>query len=76
MAKMDKDATKVAVVFFDPMVERANVRLVEETQDLFLERAAPFAGNDLDQVYFTVNRLLDDIVERGVNLLAAVVNVV
>lgn len=76
MTEMDKDATKVAIVFLDPVVQRADVGLVEETQNLFLERAAPFARNDLDQVYFAINRLVDNVVERGVDLLPAVVNIV
>jgi hypothetical protein len=73
--KVDKDPSKVAIVLLDPVVQLANVGLVEEPQNLFLERATPFAGDDLDEIDFPVDCLLQDTTEFSVDLVAAIVNV-
>jgi hypothetical protein len=41
VAKVDKDAPKVAVVFFKPVVERPNVRLIEKAQHSLLGLTIP-----------------------------------
>ena len=74
--KVDKDAAEVAVVLFHPVVQLADMRLIEETEDLFLELPAPFAGDDFDEIDLFVDRFLDDPVEFGIDLTAAVVDVV
>ena len=76
MPKVDKDAAKVVVVFFHSMIQLADVRLIQETQDLFLELPAPLAGDDLDKIDLFVDRLLHDAVEFSIDLTAAVVDVV
>ena len=76
MPEVDEDAAKVAVVFFHSMIQLADVRLIQETQDLFLELAAPFAGDNLDEIDLFVDRLLHDAVEFSIDLTAVVVDVV
>ena len=76
MTEMDKDAAKVAVVFFHSMIQFTNVRLVQEPQDLFLELSAALARDDLDKIDLLVDRLLHDPVEFGIDLAAAVIDVV
>lgn len=49
---MDKDASEILVVFFDAMIQRANVFLIQKAQHLFLELPAAFARNDFDQFDF------------------------
>ena len=75
MPKMDKNAAEVAVVFFDSMIQLAYVRLIQETQDLFLKLSAPFAGNDFDEIDLFVDCLFYDPVQFGVDLPTAVVDV-
>jgi len=76
MPEMDKDPPKVLVVFFNPMVQYADAGLIQETQHFFLELSAPFAGDDFDQIDLLVDCLLHNPIEFGVNLTAAIVDVV
>ncbi len=76
MSEMDKDASKVLVVFLNSMIESANMGLVQKAQHLFLELPAPFAGNDFDQINLLVDCLLHNPIQFGVDLIAAVVDVV
>jgi hypothetical protein len=73
---MNENATKIFIVFLDAMVQLANVRLIQKAQDLLLELPAPFAGDNLDELNAFVARLLHDAVQFGVNLRAAIVDVV
>jgi hypothetical protein len=73
---MDEEASKVAAVFFDAMIFRPDVLAVEEAQDTFLELAAAFPGNDLDQADPLADRLVDHPLQFGVNRLAAIEDVV
>jgi hypothetical protein len=74
--EVDKDATEVLVVFFDAMIQLADVRLIQKAQDFFLELPAAFAGNNLDQLNLLGQRFLYDAIEFGVDLTAAIVDVV
>ena len=76
MLEMDKDATKVAVVLFDAVIELADVGLIQKSQYLFLELPASFPGDNFDEINFLVERLLHNPIQLGVNLTTAVVNVV
>jgi hypothetical protein len=80
MAEMDEEAAEVFGVFFDAVVEGFDVFLLEELEDAFFEDAAPpnfaFAGDDFDEGDFFVEGFLDDVVEGGFNLGAAVEDVV
>lgn len=76
MFEMHKDASEILVVFFDAMVELANVRLIQKAQNFFLERAASLARNNFDEINFPVNRFLDNAIQFRINLSAAIVDVV
>ncbi len=73
---MDKDASEILIVFFDTVVQLADVRLIQKAQNFFLELSASLAGNNLDEINLLVNRFLHNAIEFGVNLTAAIVNVV
>lgn len=76
MLEMDKDASEILVVFFDAMVQLADVRLIQKAQNFFLELSTTLAWDDFDKINFPVNRFLNDAIEFGVNLIAAIINVV
>ena len=76
VAKVDKDAPKVAVVFFKAVVERPNVGLIEKAQHPLLELTAALTGNNLNQGNPLVNRLLDNPVKLRLDPVIAVVDVV
>lgn len=73
---MDKNTPKVFVVFLDTMVQFFDMALIQKTQDSFFELAAPFAGDNLHQFDLFVYRFLYDAIQFGVNIFAAVVDVV
>ena len=60
MFEMNENAPEILVVFFDAMIELANVRLIQESQNLFLELPAAFARNDFDEIDFSVDSFLHD----------------
>jgi hypothetical protein len=74
--EVDKGTTEILVVLFDPVVQWADVRLIQKAQDFFLELPAAFAGNNLDQLNLLVKRGLHNAIELDVNLTAAIVDVV
>ena len=76
MLEMDKDATKVAVVLFDAVIELADVRLIQKSQHLFLELPAPFPRDNFDEINSLVERFLHNPIQFGVNLATAIVDVV
>jgi len=76
MAEMDPEAAEVFGVFFEAMVEGFDVFLLEEFEDAFFEDAGAFAGDDFDEGDFAVDGLVDNVVEGGIDLLAAVEDVV
>jgi hypothetical protein len=67
---------KILVILFQAMVKLLNMSLIQKSQHLLLELAAAFAGNDLDQLYFPVQGLLHNAIQRRIDLIAAVVDVV
>ena len=74
--EVNKDTTEILVVLFDAMIQLADVPLIQEAQDFLLELPAAFAGNNLDQLNFLGQRFLYDAIEFGVDLAAAIVDVV
>lgn len=73
MPKVDKDAPEILIVFFDAVVEAADMFLVEEAQHPFLQLPTALPRDDLDQVDALVHRFLDDPVELLLNRFAAIV---
>jgi hypothetical protein len=71
-----EEAAEVFGIFFDPMVEIFDVFLLEKFKDAFFEDAGSLSGDDFDEGDFFVNGLVDDVVERGFDLAAAVEDVV
>ena len=76
MPEVDEEAAEVFGVFFDAVELGFDVFLLEEFEDAFLEDAGAFAGDDFDEGDFFVQGFLDDAVEGGFDLLAAVEDVV
>lgn len=76
MFKVDKDTAEILVVLFDAMIRLADVRLIQKAQHFFLELPASLAGNNLDEIDLFINRFLHNPIKLGVNLTAAIVNVV
>ena len=76
MAKMDKNAAKILVIFLKTVIQLTDFLLVEIPEDAFLELAAAFTGNDLHQRDAFINCLLDDAVQFSINLVAAVIYIV
>lgn len=76
MFEMDKDASEILVVLFDAMIQLADVRLIQKAQHSFLELPASLARDNLDEINFLINRFLHNAIEFGVNLSAAIVDVV
>jgi len=76
MSEMNKDAPEILVVLLNSMVQFADVRLIQKTQNFFLELPAPFAGNDFDEIDFLVERFLHNLIEFGIDRAAAIIDVV
>ena len=76
MTKVNKNTTKIAVIFLDPVIEILDMRLVEKAQHMFLELPAALAGDDLHQLDAFVHRLLHNAIEFLVNCAPFIVNVV
>ena len=76
MAEVDPEAAEIFGVFFEAVVLRLDVFLLEEFEDTFLENAGTFAGDDLDEGDFFVDGFADDVVEGGFDLAALVEDVV
>lgn len=76
MTKMDKYPAKVAIIFFNPMIQGPDVSLIEKAQHPFFELAAAFARNNLNQGNALVYSLFHNPVEFRLNPLAAIINVV
>jgi len=73
---MDENPSEVFIVFFDTVIQLFDMSLVQETQHLFLELPAAFAGDNLDEFYFPVNRFFHNTIQLRVDLNAAVVDIV
>ena len=75
MAKMDENTAEILAVLLHPMVQLANLRLVEKTQNALLELAAALAWNDFHQLNAPVQRFLDNPVKLRVDFIAAIVKI-
>lgn len=76
MSEVDKDAAEVFGVFFHAVVEGFDVFLLEEFEDPLFQDAGAFAGDDFDEGDFFIAGLVDNAVEGGLDLLAAIEDVV
>ena len=76
MAKMDKNAAKVFAVLFNPVVKRANLRLIEKAEHPLLQLAAAFAGNNFYQVDPFIHCFLDNPVQFSLDFITPIVNIV
>ena len=48
MAKVDKNASKIAIILLHTVIEAFDVTLVEEAQHMLFELPAALAGDNLD----------------------------
>lgn len=76
MAKVYEYSTEVLVIFFNTMIQSADMLLVEKAQNFLLQSAATFAGDDLNERNLLVNCFLNDAVEFSINKMPLVVYVV
>ena len=75
-AEMHEDATEVLRVLLDPNMLGGRRVLLQEPQHVLLELARPLAGNDLDQRRLLRLGVLEDALQRLLDLRAPVVDVV
>ena len=73
--EMDEYPPKVFIILLDPMIKLFDMPLIQKAQHLFLELPTPFARNDLNQFYFSVNGFFHNAIKLRIDLVAAVVNV-
>jgi hypothetical protein len=73
---MDEYPPEVAIVLLDAMIKLSDMSLVQKTQHFFLELPAAFAGDDLDQFYFSIDGFFHNAIQFHIDLVALVVNVV
>jgi hypothetical protein len=72
---MNENPPEVFVIFLETMIKLFDVSLVQEAQHLFLELPATLTGDNLDQLDFSINGFLDDAIQLGVDLVAAIIDV-
>ena len=72
---MDEDSTEVVRVLLDAVVESLDLLLVKEAQDVLFQLSASLAGNDLNEAYSLLDGLIDDLVQRAIDVPATVVDV-
>src|SRR4051794_18989063 len=58
----------VVAVLLDPVVELLDVLLVEEAEDLLLQRSGALTGDDLDERRLLRDGLVDDAAQRPVDV--------
>src|ERR1700733_82454 len=75
-AEMHEQPAEVLGVLLDPVVLGLDVLALEEPQHVLLELPRPFARDDLDQRRLLGRRLVENRLQRAVDVLPAVVNVV
>jgi len=73
---VNEDSTEVVGVFLDPVVEHFDLLLVEESQDVLLQRARPLAGDDLHERSLLRDGFVDHRAQCSVDVLASVVDIV
>lgn len=66
---MNEDPSPILVVLLDPMI-LSLIILLECAKDKFLELSAAFAGNDLNALGFLSDRLVHDLFDGAVKLVA------
>lgn len=76
MAKMYEDPSVIFIVFFKAMIELTDMFLIEETDHPFLELAAAFSRDDLDEFDAFLNRFFDHPIQLLFDQLPAIVNIV
>lgn len=76
MPKMDKDTPEVFIILFHPVVQRADVFLVQKAQYTLFQLSAALARDDLYQFDAFVKGLLDDAVQFRFDFIATVVDIV
>jgi hypothetical protein len=62
---MNKDAAEILIILLNAM-KTAFIILFQETQDGFLELAAALARDDLDRLGTLFNRLVHNVMQRGI----------
>src|SRR5208282_1925531 len=75
-AEVDEHAAEVLGVLLHPVIERLDLLLLEEPEHVLFKLARALAGNDLDERRLLPDRLVHDVAQRPVDVLAAVVDVV
>src|ERR1700723_3379425 len=75
-AEMHEQPAEVLGVLLDPVVLGLDVLALEEPQHVLLELPRPFTRDDLDQRRLRGRRLVENRLQRAVDVLPAVVNVV
>src|SRR5579859_997193 len=75
-AEMHEQPAEVLRILLDPVVLGLDVLALQEPQYVLLELSRPFARDDLDQRRLLCRRLVENRLQRAVDVLAAVVNVV
>src|SRR5580704_788090 len=75
-AEMHEQPAEVLRVLLDPVVPGLDVLALQEPQHVLLELSRPFARDDLDQRRLLFRRLVENRLQRAVDVLPAVVNVV
>ena len=73
---MNKYLSEIFIVFLDAAVKRADIFLLQETQDMFFQLPAPLARDDLDQRDLFFDRVLNDLIQAPVNVAAFVKDIV
>ena len=73
---MHEQAAEVLRVLLDPVVFRFDLLLLKKPQHVLLELAGALAWDDLDERGLLRHRLVDDRLQRPVDVLPAVVDVV
>src|SRR5215475_5826269 len=76
MAEVHEHPAEVLRVLLDAVVHRLHVLLVEESQDVFLQRAGALARDDLDHGRLLRDRLVHDVAQCAIDVPAAVEDVV
>ncbi len=74
--EVDEEATEIFAVLLDAVVERFDLFLLEEPQNVFLELSRSFARNDLDHRRVLLHCFFDNIVQRFVNIAPFIEDVV
>jgi hypothetical protein len=75
-SEVDEDTPEIVRVLLNPVVERPDVLLVEETQHPLLELTTSLAGDDLYEPNSLLNGFVDDVSKGTVDIVASVVDLV